>query len=248
MSKKQETTEVVKAETTAVANVAANLGDWGESSFTSNDIIIPKVLLMQGLSDLVSDGKAKLGDMVDNSTSQILGGFEKPLKIVPFHMEKVWIISQKEKGKERFEFVEYQPVTPENINQPWTAVEGDTQIKREYTLQFYCIDPEAPVMPFVVSFKSSSARAGKVLSTQMYVRNRAAGLVPPAYVMELSSKKEKNDQGTYAVYEVKPLEKTSDDLIAKSLEWFKLVKAGKTQVSVEEPQGEMNFAADNVAF
>lgn len=242
MSKKNEVAVAVE---TSLA-VASNLNDWGAAPVTSHDLIIPKILLMQGQSDLVVDEKAKVGDMVDNTTSVILGGIDKPLRIVPFHMEKVWIISEKKKGEGRFSFVEYQQVTPENINQPWNAMDGDTEIKREYTLQFYCMNPDDLVLPFVVSFKSTSARAGKVLSTQMYVRNRAAGLVPPAYVIELSTKKEKNDQGSYAVFEVKPLEKTKDEVIAVCLDWMKTIKAGKTKVAADT--SDANFASENVPF
>jgi len=84
----------------------------------------------------------------------------------------------------------------------------------------------------------------------MYVRNKAAGLVPPAYVMELGGKKDKNDKGTFAVMEVKPLEKTSDDLISECLNWYKVIKSGNTKVAAEEstrPQ-ENNYADTNAQF
>lgn len=253
MSKKEqapvaETKELAAAQTQAVA-IAQDLADWGDAPISSQDIIIPKLLLMQGQSDLVMDGKAKVGDIVDNSTNEVVGGCNtKPLRIVPFLMEKVWIISEKKKGDQRFEFVEYQTVTPENSNQAWSETIGDIEIKREYTLQFYCLNPDQPDLPFVVSFKSTSARAGKALSTQMYVRNRAAGLVPAAYIMELTSHKEKNDQGQYAVYETKPVDKTPDAVIGKCLEWLRTIKAGKTKVSADKAESAGNFASDNVAF
>lgn len=234
MSKKNETA-VVETGSNAVA-LSQNLDDWGVSEVSSKDIIIPKILAMQGLSELVSEGKAKLGDFVDSVSGEVLGSIDKPMTFVPFHMEKAWIISRRKKGEQKFEFERYESVTAENADYPFESQEGDDTIKYEYTLQFYVLRPEDTSMPYVISFKSTSLRSGKVLSTQMYVRNRAAGLVPPAYVMELGGKKEKNDKGTFIVMETKPKEKTSPELITECLNWFKVVKSGGAKVAAETPE------------
>lgn len=249
MSKKQEAeaTAVVEQGSTALA-VAANLGDWGESPISSRDLVIPKILTMQGLSEMVSDGKAKLGDFVDSVTGEIVGSIEKPVKFIPFHMEKVWTISSKKIGESKFEFERYEEVTAANANYPFSEIVGDTEMKYEYTMQFYVLRPEDTSMPYVISFKATSSRAGKILSTQMYVRNKAAGLVPPAYVMELGGKKEKNDKGTFIVAEVKAVEKTSDALITECLNWYKTVKSGATKVAAEKAETASNYADENVKF
>ena len=84
MSKKNEKAVATKSET-AVSNVAHDLSAWGETEVTSKDIVIPKILCMQGLSDLVSDGKAKMGDFVDSLEGNILGDIDNPVAFVPFH-------------------------------------------------------------------------------------------------------------------------------------------------------------------
>lgn len=251
MSKKQET-EVVNTGSTAVATsaLASDLSAWGEGEMSSRDIIIPKILAMQGLSDLVTEGKARFGEFVDSVTHEVLGSIEKPLEFVPFHMEKVWIISSRKVGQDKFEFEKYEKVTAQNENAyPLTEVIGDTEFKYEYTMQFYVLLPNDPSMPKVISFKSTSSRTGKTLATQMYVRNRAAGLIPPAYTMELGGKKEKNDKGTYVVMEVKPKSKTSDELLQASLEWLRIVKLGQTKVAAEAAPAEPSaYAEENVKF
>lgn len=193
---------------------------------------------MQGLSDLVSEGKARMGDFVDSLSNEVIGSIEKPVEIVPFHMEKIYIISKREKGASRYEFDRIETVT--NQNYPFENELDGIQYKYEYCLQFYCLRPEDTSLPYVVSFKSTSLKTGKVLSTQMFVRNRAAGLVPPAFHMELGGRKEKNDQGTYVVMEVKQGQKTDSDLIAQCLDWMKIIRAGKTRVEHEssEPKHE----------
>lgn len=231
MSKKNNesaSTEVVAQGSTAVV-AATSLNEWGQGEISARDLIIPKILVMQGLSDLVSENKAKLGDLVDNVEQKVLGGFDKPIEVVPFHMEKKYIISRRKKGEAKFEFERYEDYAGQEY--PFEKAEGEDLIKYEYTLQFYVLRPEDTSMPYVLSFKSTSLRAGKVLSTQMFVRNRAAGLAPAAYVIELSSKKEKNDKGTFAVMEVKPKGRTAPELEKEALNWFKVIKAGSHKVA-----------------
>lgn len=242
MSKKE--TAVVEAGSTALA-VSQNLDDWGQGDISSRDLIIPKILAMQGLSDLVTEGKAKIGDFVDSVAGTVLGSIEKPLEFIPFHMEKVWIISKRKKGESKYEFDRYEAVTAQNQDYPFEETVGEEEIKYEYTLQFYVLLPSDTSMPYVLSFKSTSLRSGKVLSTQMYIRNRAAGLVPPAYVIELGGKKEKNDKGTFVVMDVKPKSKTPDALISECLNWLKVIKSGAHKVAAEKPETEY---AGNASF
>ncbi len=250
MNKKQEAaTAVVEQPSTAVSTVATDLAAWGGEPLTSRDVVIPKILAMQGLSDLVTEGKARFGEFVDSVTHEVLGSIEKPIEFVPFHLEKVWIISHRKLGAEKFEFLKYEAVTAQNVNSypKLQEVIGDTEFKYEYAMQYYVILPNDPSMPKVITFKSTSSRTGKVLYTQMYVRNRAAGLIPPAYVMELGGKKEKNDKGTFVVMEVKPKGKTPDELIGTCLTWLNVIKQGKTQVAPDRANTEANYATDESA-
>lgn len=250
MSKKAETTEVVKQTETAVASYSgSSVDDWGGSEMSGRDIVIPKLLLMQSTSDMVADGKAKLGDIIDSLTGEILGGLDKPIQFIPFHMEKVWIISSKKPTDSRFNFEKYEPVTAQNQGYPFIEKIGDIEMKYEYTLQFYVLRPEDMSLPYVVSFKSTSSRAGKILSTQMFVRNKAAGLVPPAYTMGLGSHKDKNDQGTFAVMDVKAERKSTQEEIESAFNWFKIIKEGKTQVAPEQTtDNRTGFVDENVPF
>lgn len=236
MSTKQKNEVVSQGAGNQVAVSATTMEDWGQSEISSKDIIIPKILAMQGLSDFVSEGKAKLGDLVDSISGEVLGSIEKPVEFVPFHMEKVWIISRKKKGETKFEFEKYEAVTAENLGYPFEAKDGEDDVKYEYTLQFYCLLPTDTSMPYVISFKSTSLRSGKVLSTQMYVRNRAAGLTPPSYTMLLGGKKEKNDKGTFIVMDTKVKGRTSPELETECLNWFKVIKSGGAKVAAEKPE------------
>jgi len=244
MSKNKELAEV---KNTDVA-LASNLVDWGDSPISANDIIIPRLLLMQGQSDLVIDGKAVTGDIVDNSTQTVVAKPGEPMELIPFHVEKLWIVSRKKKGASRFEFEKFIPVTLQNEKMEWNMKEGDEEIKNEYSFQVYFLNPKDPSIPFIATFKSTSLRTGKALMTQMYVRNAAAGLVPAAYVVELSSHKEKNDQGNFAVWDCKPSRKSTAEELTAALTWLKTVRSGKTRVSEEADLSAASEVAGQGSF
>ena len=212
MSKNQE---VAKKESTAVANPAEMMGAWGTPQVSSQDIIIPKILCMQGLSQLVSDEKAKMGDLVDSMSSEIIGNCnDKPVQFIPFHMEKIIIVSKKVAGDYEFDHIE--AVTSENENKPYEEQVGNDLFKNEYAMNFYVLRPEDMSLPYIISFKGMSRKAGKILATQMFVRNAAAGKIPPAFVMELSGTKTKNDKGTFYVLESKAVRESSQEETRKT--------------------------------
>lgn len=248
MSKKQDAkNEVATTQGTEAAIAGQGLDAWGDTNVDSRDVVIPKILLMQSTSEFVGEGTAKLGDFVDQLDKKVIGGFDRPIYVVPFHMEKVWIISKKGTGDSKFVFDRYEPVGTQQY--PLTERVGDVEWKYEYTQQFYCLRLDDPSLPYVIAFKSTSSKAGKALTTQMYVRNKTAGKIPPAYVMEISSRKEKNDKGTFAVMEVKQSQETPPELIAEAYKWFKTVKSGSARVAAEDVGAYSgNYAPEDLNF
>jgi hypothetical protein len=231
MSKKNE---VVEAKSNEVAQVA-QLDDWGQSAVSSKDIVIPKILCMQGLSDLVSQEKAKMGDFVDSLTQEVVGNYQSaPIEFIPFHLEKLWAVSSKKQGEANFKFIKFEEVTAKNENRAYNEVIGDEEYKYEYTLRFYVLLPTDTSLPYIISFKGTSTKAGKILATQMFIKNRTAGLVPPAYVMKLAGTKDKNDKGTFIVMNVAPSRKSTSLEINEAFNWFKTVTGGGVKVDTSE--------------
>jgi len=90
-------------------------------------------------------------------------------------------------------------------------------------MDFYLLVPaevEAGTeLPYVVTFKRTSLKAGKKLAMQMFVRNFQAGKVPAAIVHDLSGKSVQNDDGEYVVSDV--TKKRSYGL--RTCSWSKMV-------------------------
>lgn len=87
-----------------------------------SDVIIPRMLLMQGTSDFVKERKAQLGDMVKSTTLEAFGSPEKPIAFIPLKLPSgSWIREVKPKGtdKGRWEFRGIEPRNAGNDTLPW---------------------------------------------------------------------------------------------------------------------------------
>ncbi len=220
MSKKQE---VVKKEEFAVGP-AANLAEWGDHSVSLKDFVIPKIRAMQPMSEMVTQGDAKIGDFRVTGSPKHYGSIDQGLEFIPFKLEKVWHIFKSVNNDMKFSHVE--PVTVENENLPWEYDVGGVKHRRDYTMNFYVLLAEdlkagEATLPHVLSFKRTSIKAGKQLYTQMYIQNRTVGLPPAAFVMKLGGKKVTNNKGTFISLTVSPVRKASSDELNSALQWFK---------------------------
>lgn len=115
-------TEITTAakENTALATVEAH-----EEQVLQSDVLIPRVLLMQGLSDFVTerrkspDGVAlQQGDMVRSTNLEILGNPERAMEILPLTTRDTWV--EQEKVGKKFEFRTSYPRNAKNETLPWS--------------------------------------------------------------------------------------------------------------------------------
>jgi hypothetical protein len=192
---------------------------------TSRDLMIPKLLLAQGLSKSVSAGTARVGDLMNNVTGEIVADLKTPIILLPFHCEKKFTVSNKE--GEKWVFKRTEPVTPANINTPYLV---DQFTRYEYTLDFFCLK-EGEAVPMVLSFKGSSEQSGKKLFTQMYVLNKANGLAPCAKWIEVLPTPKTNVKGTFMTLASKPIRNATIDEQMECVKWLQSVKQSKVKVS-----------------
>lgn len=246
----------VGAEKNAVAILSqdkslANAGEaaaWGDMpNLTSKDVMLPRVLLMQGMSDLVMEGKATFGELRESLNGELLGKFEQGFDCVPFHMEKVWIEFkvENENGKEKRTFLRSIPITPDNEALPFQDEEtlladgkagkaGEViPIGRDRTMNFFVLLTKelelGSALPYVISLSKSSLSCGKKLTTQMYMKNLNAGKTPASMTVHLFAKKDSNDKGTYGVWDMRPVKQTDAKDIAEAFKWLTRIRAGQTK-------------------
>jgi len=223
--------------------VTQNLDAWGQQDVSSQEIVIPKILAMQGLSQMVMDGEASFGDLMNSMTKEKMGDLNNPVEFIPFHRESIWIISRKQEGNWKFDAIE--AITPQNDHYKFEEVRNGVEYKNERCLNFYALTPKDMSLPVILSFKGMSRKQGNILNTIMYVQNRAQGKVPPAKAMELYGAKESNDKGTYVVLKTRVKRDSTAEEINACLEWYKIITSGGASAHKEEAEVDNKTYADS---
>lgn len=231
------------------SNLPAEMMDpnaWGDPGISSEDVVIPKIIPMQAMSPQVMDGEAKFGELRESLENRLMGGPNSPLEVIPFHLKKQWLVFSTSGNKR--EFIEAFPVRADNENLSWEDVdENGDPIRRIKSFDFYVLLPEevksGDALPYVISFRSSSMRAGRTLATIMYMKNKRAKLPPPGVVVEIAPRTEKNDLGTFIVLDVHTKRKSENDEIAEAFNWYKMVLEGKAKE--DEADHQAHDVVDN---
>lgn len=241
MSKELETKKqknVILAEHAAMAEEV-----FGDLTIDSSDILIPKLLLMQASSEAVAAEKARIGDFINSVSGEKIGSIVEPIEIIPFYNTKcIDIINADDSNK----LLRKEPFTPETAALPWEDTENGVKIKRFTRLDFFCLLPsqiaKGAILPFVVSFRSTSYKTGQAILTQwmeIRERNRIAQAegrlndiqMPFSKSFLLEGKKITNEKKqTYAVPSVRVHQDVSEEEQRMCLQWIKTVKANKTRV------------------
>lgn len=229
-----------------VAQVQGGVSDFFEESQSdSSDIIIPKLLLMQGISSAVADEKASSGDIINSVTLEVLGNKQKPLEIIPIKiMPKTWVIEQKIEG--RWTYKGIKPWQPQDKDLPWNYVENGQEMRRNQSLNFFVLlakDATNPTaLPFMISFRRTSYVTGKKFNTYFETSRMAFVMgnkqsIPMANVFNLGSKMEKGELGPYHILTIDLKRVATQAELEAGQHWFKTLKAAAVQVDEAEVRG-----------
>lgn len=233
--------------TTPASNVPAHMTSeaWGSDVNLGQDIVIAKILPMQGLSELVADGKARMGEMRDSLTGAMIAGIDQMFEFLPFHVEKFWDVlketytkDNKPSGEFKWDHSEPLVENPQdpgyNDHLPWAYEENGLKMKRVRRMNFYGLlvsqIKSGESIPYILSFKSTSFKEGKKLLTQMYLRNRRANLPPCGYVIAIKGMKKENDKGKFIIPTIELGRKAAPEEIQECWNWMQLVKKGAVKV------------------
>lgn len=239
-------------ETVSSSNLPAEVTSWGEQEIDASNILLPRLLLMQGLSELVSEGKAKLGDVVKNTTGEVIATKDKAVEFIPlFHVEN-WAISEQVGNK--FEWRRTEPVTLSNRNADLEYMNQGTKWRRDRCLDFFVIlssdvakekkareaiakgeipDVDSAVFPCYLSFRRTSIAAGKEL-VKAFATAKHFKIAPSAWTFKLNCKIDKNDKGTYAVFGIEKAGTTPKEYLPLCKSWYDIITSSAAKVKVHE--------------
>lgn len=236
----KELTKTKKNEVATFSN--EDLEAWGESEANQNDVVIPKLIVMQANSSLVGEDKADAGDIIESLGKQVLAGYKKTVDIVPFYMKKQWIVKKLNQQSNEFEFERYEDVTAEDLAKDYE--ENGDKYQRQFCRNFYCLIGDNPI-PYIVPMKGMSARTGKILATAMYVQNRVKKLPPPGMTFHLGSAKESYEGRVTAAFKIEEAGPTSTEKVQECLGWLKMIKSGEVK-EADDQELEQEVKKDNL--
>lgn len=241
---------VAKKENTEVSTNVIDQDAFG-SAGGIEDVVIPKIMVMQKMSKLLDNrDDLRVGDFVESLDESKVGSITEPLEFVPFYMEKLWFRSQKN-GND-WEFLAVEEFNTTNSRRRYYETVDGVDYKNELHMKFYCILPSDPSIPYAITFKGTSQKVGKALYTQMYVKNRMAGLSAAGKVMALSGSKVENDKGSFVVLAATPSRNASAEEVQEALMWFNTIQAGGASTSSDAPESvqakEAAYADNNAQF
>lgn len=224
------TQEIQKTETSLPQN--KTLADMG---IQARDLVIPRLLVMQNTSEAVGEDKAKLGDILNSQTLEVIGGLDHPIEIIPLKLWKTWRVMDMTTKNPKF--LRNEDVNSKNENLPWEDNENGVTIRRDFTYNYYVLlvkdVAEGEAFPVVISFRRTSTQAGKGVATHLF-KMAALGRAPYSQSVKLSVSKKKFETNTYAILECGKGEKVSDEGLAEAKKWLGLIGQMKVAEEAEE--------------
>ncbi len=215
---------------------AANMAV-GEEEILSGSLLIPYVLLMQGLSKLVAERKAQLGDLIHGGRKEKLGDPETPVEIIPLTFTNTWALSEEVGGK--FEFRKQEPLNASNQDLPWDFMQYGANWKRTKSFNLFALvkkdvaieqeeakkvaaggtpDPAKGLLPVIISFRSKSYKAGKALNTH-FAMAKKMGVPAFVSVLKLTANPDKNAKGNFFIFGVEQAGETPKDMLETCAYW-----------------------------
>lgn len=221
----------------------------------NSDVVVPKLLLMQGLSEFVNERQAQQGEIVKSTTVEKVGDPETPVEIIPITFRNAWTEFEIVGGDKEFRGT-YER-NARNEHDPWDYEKDGASFKRVKSIEVFALLPsdiekeiearkafektgELPdltttLLPVVLSFRSTSYNAGKTIATHFAMaksmsQSYGKKIEPYRYKLVLSTEQTKNDKGTFYVFKCGTAGKASDAEFEAAAKWADILRTQSVQV------------------
>ncbi len=214
-------------------------GAFGAENIDNEDILLPKILLMQATSQMVHDGIATAGELRDSlNKDRKLGNAKNPVEFITFGSYKSWM---ELKNGEYHQMIAYTPATADLKREEQI---GDDLFERKLVRNYYCVLVEdvkkGEAFPYVISAKGMSGYAGRTLATHMKML-QATNKPTASKVFKLSCHSDKNEKGSFHVMDIEKGRDTTEVELLTAFHWYKAL--GTANVKVHETEEKPVAAA-----
>jgi hypothetical protein len=229
--------EVAVTESKEVANFEVEFEAY---EIQQSALVLPKVLLMQPLSDLVVAEKAKYGDFVNNLTKEIIGNGNDGLEIIPLSMKSFHVVYEVVAAGKDNKYLRMEPIkTMLDSRKPWTDFENGKEIKRDVVIEFYVMVPSVCSIPMILTFKGQSKKSGDALYTTAFAMAAASQKMPFQKVFSITAEKTKNDKGSFAVLNSRVSRDPTNLELMDASKWYKILKTAVVESEIPEEKTEV---------
>jgi hypothetical protein len=213
---------------------AAPTGAWGSENTLSKDLLIPRIYLMQDLSDQVKKGRVKVGDLINSMSGEVLANADTPVEIIPILTFSEWLTHEVENpGTAKQKLIFQGKVLLDKTNENWTqeAMVNGKLLQRTRQLNFLCLLPKyQEELPFLVSFRKTSMMTGKKLSTHFQM-SAMKGNPPAKQVFNLTSQAMTRNGYNFYGYYLEPGRASGDTEMKLAYKWYKLFNEGAAKAA-----------------
>lgn len=172
-----------------------------DSNIGMDDLILPRVELLQALSPSVVAGEAMAGRIVNNITKENLG---KPI-LIPIFITKNWIRWRKREEGGGMMWRSNDPTDERVIEESQWGADGAKPLATAY-INFLCL-VDGSDLPIIVSFANTNYKTGRKWFT--LTKMSSGHLYDSQY--EVSSHSTTNNKGTFYVLDVKRMGPATED-------------------------------------
>lgn len=230
---KQEKKEIEKtsAEVAVVDSREKMLAEMGselmdEIAVDTGHLKVSKILMMQGLSDLVAEDRATPGELRGSLEANLMAKKGEHLELVLFGVKRSWLVSKHDGN--RYVFEERLPYNATNADLEWDVETSEGKFKNQECLSYYAlpvdeINSEDGCIPYLLEMKSTSFKNAKKIET--FRAKLAEFKKPLAFkTVKVWSKSEKNDHGTYYILDAELGRNTTEKELSTAIHWNKMLK------------------------
>lgn len=207
--------DVVETKETALSTEVMSLV---ADDIPSDHIIIPRIGLLQAMSDAVQEAGEKQGTFHNNVTNENYG---ETVEIIPIKTQFGALYLTNEEGLKCKSadgitnmFGDKCAECPFGVS--YKVWEGKNPPKCSETFDILGVETTS-MSPAVVTFKNSAFKNGKKLATQLKLTRTATSVV-------IGSFKDKNDKGTFFVQEAKTQKPLTPEQYAIAVKWKETFK------------------------
>jgi hypothetical protein len=223
------TQELKKKETTELTTPAA-----APITINKKDLLLPKLLLLQGSSALVNEGKFVNGDIINSLTEEKLGDKTKQIEILPISYYSTWTVLEKGSGK----FVGSIPYQ-EGKELPYDGESDDGRaVNNYYTINVYALLvkelEQGAALPVLISFRSKSLTTGKRLITSHFLFCQMHKAPAYAKSVFLGCTYQKNDKGSFHIFSIALGKKATPEQMAAAQMWESTLRGGDVKIDEKE--------------